>query len=167
MSNSRPSEPIRREHAELLLHVEDLRRLGDAAVTPGVALEEELRRVLAFLQQHLLIHARAEDRVLYPRVAALLDSPRATATMSRDHVEVERLTSALRRAAVSDRETVARLAYGLFAIVTLHFAKEEEIYLDILDAALSADDVSVLYEQMEQEAASIQAAGTNAGSSTG
>lgn len=109
-----------------------------------------------FLQQHLLIHAGAEDRVLYPQVAELLGAPRATATMLRDHVEVERLTAELASTSPTDRVTIARLAYGLYALVSLHFAKEEEIYLELMDAAMSAAAVVALYERMEAAAAEIK-----------
>ncbi|MFN8639244.1 MAG: hemerythrin domain-containing protein [Dehalococcoidia bacterium] len=151
----RPSQPIRDEHAELLPHIEDLRRLGDAALA-GAAVEEPLQRSVAFLQQHLLIHAGAEERVLYPQVAELIGAPKATATMSRDHVEVERLSSQLAAASVSDRASIARLAFGLYAIVTLHFAKEEEVYLELMDEMMSADAVAAMYGRMEDAAATLK-----------
>jgi len=125
-------------------------------MTSDAALNEDLRRSLDFLQQHLLVHAGAEDRVLYPEVAELLGAPRATETMSRDHIEVERLTSDLARAPVSEREAIARLAYGLYALVSLHFAKEEEIYLELMDAAMSSEAVAALYQRMEQAAAALK-----------
>jgi len=104
----------------------------------------------------LLIHAGAEERVLYPQVTELIGAAKATATMSRDHVEVERLSSQLAGTSPSDRGAVARLAYGLHAIVTLHFAKEEEVYLEIMDEAMSADAVAAVYQRMEDAAASLK-----------
>lgn len=158
MSAPRPTQPIRDEHAELFPHIEALRELGDAALTSGGNLESELKRSLAFLQDHLLIHAGAEARVLYPQVAELLGSPQATATMSRDHVEVERLTAQLAAAPPSDRATIARVAYGLHAIITLHFAKEEQIYLELMDAAMSSEAVAAIHRRMEDAAADLHQA---------
>ena len=42
-------------------------------------------------------HAKAEDAVLYPEVERVTGAPGATATMRREHVEVERLTAELER----------------------------------------------------------------------
>jgi iron-sulfur cluster repair protein YtfE (RIC family) len=151
-----PTQPIRDEHSELLPHIEELRRLGDAALSGDRALEAQLQRSVDFLQGHLLIHAGAEERVLYPSVAELMGTPRATATMSRDHVEVERLTTQLANTPASDRATLARLAYALHAIVSLHFAKEEEVYLAIMDAEMSAEAVAAMYQRMEEAAASLK-----------
>lgn len=50
------------------------------------------------------------------------------------------------------RDRLTALLYGLHAIVSLHFAGEEEIYLPIPDAALTPEDAERLFERMEQEA---------------
>lgn len=151
-----PTQPIRDEHSELLPHIENLRRLGDAACTSDDNLESLLKRSVEFLQEHLLIHAGAEERVLYPHVAELMGTSTATATMSRDHVEVERRTAELANTPASDRAAVARLAYALHAIVSLHFAKEEEVYLALMDAEMSVDDVAALYQRMETAASALR-----------
>jgi hypothetical protein len=86
----------------------------------------------------------------------------ATATMSRDHVEVGRLTEELTRLrdrlagnAPGDADAAAlrRLLYGLYALVRVHFAKEEEVYLPLLDARLNADEAHSMFEAMEAAAA--------------
>jgi uncharacterized protein (DUF2249 family)/hemerythrin-like domain-containing protein len=158
-SDGLPTQPLRDEHRELLPHIDELRALGDAV---GSAREEDVRARLAgvidFLQQHLLVHAGAEERVLYPTVARLMGAPRATATMSRDHVEVQRLTAGLAAmqtaigiggADAAQTAELRRLAYGLHALVTVHFAKEEEVYLPLLDAHLSAHEARELFAAME------------------
>lgn len=53
----------------------------------------------------------------------------------------------------SQRDRLTAVLYGLHAVVALHFAEEEEIYLPILDAALTPEDAERLFERMEQEAA--------------
>jgi iron-sulfur cluster repair protein YtfE (RIC family) len=79
--------------------------------------------------------------------------------MSRDHLEVIRLTEELEALRLhlfyaplseSDEQALRRVLYGLYAIVKLHLAKEEEIYLPILEAHLSASEVAHLVEAMER-----------------
>jgi len=157
------TQPLRDEHRELLPHVESLRRAADAV---GEASHDELRAALdeahAFLTEHLIPHAQAEDRALYPVVARVLGAAEATRTMSRDHVEVGRLTDELgelRRAITAGAPTAAqqrelrRVLYGLYALVKVHFAKEEEVYLPLLDERLPASDARAMFEAMEQAAA--------------
>src|SRR3989304_9956686 len=97
-SMRKPTDPLREEHKGLLPHIEKLRKLADAV---GEAPPETLRRDMdegyAFLAQHLIPHAKAEDLALYPVVAKGMGAPQATATMSRDHLEVGRLTGELKR----------------------------------------------------------------------
>jgi iron-sulfur cluster repair protein YtfE (RIC family) len=50
-----------------------------------------------------------------------------------------------------------RILYGLYALVKLHFAKEEEIYLPLLDRRLSSEEGRDLFEAMEKEAARVHA----------
>ncbi|HET9918312.1 MAG TPA: hemerythrin domain-containing protein [Ktedonobacteraceae bacterium] len=112
----------------------------------------------AFLSQHLLPHAQAEERALYPVVGRLIGASEATATMSRDHVEVGRLTEELgslrshlvgTSMSASQERALRCVLYGLIALVSVHFAKEEEIYLPILDARLTAEEATRLFEAME------------------
>ena len=156
-----PTQSLRDEHRELLTQVDLLRTLGDA-VESHSGVSERLDSALEFLEGHLLVHAQAEEDVLYPAVARHMGAPLATATMSRDHAEVhgfvERL-SALRTAWAEHSPTadelaeVRRLAYGLHALVVLHFAKEEEIYLPLLDEHLSEVEARELFATMERAAA--------------
>ena len=44
------------------------------------------------------------------------------------------------------------MLYGLYALIDLHFAKEEEVYLPILDAHLSAEQAAELFHNMEAAA---------------
>jgi iron-sulfur cluster repair protein YtfE (RIC family) len=115
----------------------------------------------AFLTNHLLPHAHAEEAALYPTVQKVMGAPQATATMSRDHVEVEGLTRQLGalRAQVSATKIGAKQAnelkqvlYGLYTLVKVHFAKEEEVYLPLLDANLTLEEAQEMFEAMEQAA---------------
>ena len=120
----------------------------------------------AFLSTHLLPHAHAEEVALYPVVQKVMGTPYGTATMSRDHVEVERLTRELSalRTQVSATEIGAakanelkRILYGLYTLVKVHFAKEEEVYLPLLDANLTSDQARDMFDAMEPAAAEAKA----------
>ncbi len=87
--------------------------------------------------------------------------------MQRDHAEVHRLTEelgALRDqigASTLTSEQVyglRRVLYGLYALVKLHFAKEEEVYLPLLDAGLTQQDADAMFQAMEQAAREAKAA---------
>ena len=155
-----PTQKLRDEHAHLLSGVEELRVVADNIdTTPAEELREALEDAYLFLENHVIPHARAEDRVLYPAVARALGSPHATDTMTRDHVEVGTLANELgvvRMEVVDDQEPppavrreARRVLYGLYALVKVHFAKEEEIYLPLLDRTMSAGEFNQLYEAME------------------
>lgn len=156
------TDPLREEHAGLLPRIEDIRATADVAGVLGTAtLVEELDTLLAFLRGHLVPHARAEEVALYPVVERVLGAPGSTATMSRDHVEVVRLVEELSEArdalaggAAGRGAVVAvqRLLYGLYAVLRLHFAKEEEVYLPLLDAALSPEDADAMFAGMHDAA---------------
>jgi len=156
------TQPLRDEHKELLPQIELLQTVADAiGETPITSLRRSVDEVYAFLAHHLLPHAQAEERALYPIVGRLMGAPEATATMSRDHVEISRLTeelgslrSHLDDASVdtSQLQALRRVLYGLYAIVKVHFAKEEEVYLPILDARLAAVEASRMFEAMEKAA---------------
>ncbi len=155
--------PLREEHKELFPHVTRLREAADAV---GERAPDEVRErvgaALNFLVHFLIPHAKAEDAALYPVVQKLLGAPGATATMSRDHLEVGRLTSELSKLAAglgsapmpsAQQKELRRLLYGLHAIVALHFAKEEEVYLPLLDERLSAGEARAMFASMEKAAA--------------
>jgi hemerythrin-like domain-containing protein len=153
--------PLRDEHKELLPRIEALRATGDAVGSGDV-----LGRVddaFDFLVHHLIPHATAEDRVLYPEVQRLMGAREATATMSRDHVEVGRLTESLNelRTRLRDGEAsddlnreLRRVLYGLYALVRLHFAKEEEVYVPLLEERLDEREAAAMFQSMHRVAAS-------------
>lgn len=92
-----------------------------------------VRRVLEFLRRTLVPHAEWEEQVLYTAVGELLGGPEATATMSLDHVAIGRMIDALAETDPGDVARLQELLYGLHALITVHFEKEEEIYLPLLD----------------------------------
>ena len=151
---------VRDEHRELVSRIELLRTVADSI---GFASTESIRegigQAYTFLIHQLIPHAQAEEQVLYPTVGKLLRSLEATDTMSRDHLEVIRLTEELEALRLhlfyaplseADEQALRRVLYGLYAIIRLHLAKEEEIYLPILEARLPAAEVDHLVEAMER-----------------
>ena len=166
------TQPLRDEHKELLPHVEVLRTVADSAGDASMqALRAGVDEAYEFLAHHLIPHAQAEEQALYPVVGRALGAPGATATMSRDHVEVGRLTQELESlrsqlsdatASASEVQAVRRVLYGLYALVKVHFAKEEEVYLPLLDARLSQVEAQEMFEAMEAAAKAAKRSGLKA-----
>lgn len=159
-------QPLRDEHRELLPHIEQIRVVADHVGTvPADVIRTEIAGVSAFLRDHLIPHAKAEDAVLYPEVEVAMAAPRATASMSRDHLEVAALTIELGEieGRIGDEVSPAvvkdahRVLYGLYALVKLHFTEEEEIYVPVLEEALDADHARAMFDRMEAAAAEARA----------
>ena len=155
-------QPLREEHKELLPHIEQLRIIANSVgESPLNQLRLDIAEVYEFLAYHLIPHAEAEDAALYPVVASVMGAANATATMKRDHVEVAALTDELAslRFHLTENEVSAsvykelrRVLYGLYTLVKVHFAKEEEIYLPLLEKALKPDEAHALFAAMEKAA---------------
>jgi hemerythrin-like domain-containing protein len=155
-------QPLRDEHRELRPHIDAIKDAADAVGSvPAGELRARVSEVSEFLRHHLIPHAKAEEAVLYPEVERALAAPRATAVMSRDHVEVARLTAELVaiEARLGEGEEPShlqadarRVLYGLYALLQLHFAEEEEIYVPILEEALDTDRARNMFERMHAAA---------------
>lgn len=156
------TQPLRDEHKELFPSVGRIREvaelIGNASITE---LQEDIAEVYEFLAAHLKPHAEAEDAALYPVVQQILGSPDATKTMSRDHVEVgnyiEELATLKKdikgaELTLAQIQSLQRVLYGVYALVKVHFAKEEEIYLPILDQRLTPESAQEMFEAMEDAA---------------
>lgn len=156
------TQPLRDEHRDLLPHIDSLRTVAELVDSATDAdLLEALAEVSSFLTTELVPHAEAEESVMYPAVEQALASPRATETMRREHVEIVGLIEELQRAGAllattSDtaaaRRRLRAVLLGLHAIIRLHFAKEEELYLPALDAWLTPARASSLFVAMEAAA---------------
>jgi iron-sulfur cluster repair protein YtfE (RIC family) len=155
----RYTDPLRARHRELVGQIEELRvAAAGAGDLDRAAVQRRVGRAISFLSDGLLPHARVEEQTLYPLVEQTLGSPGCTTTMRRDHVEIARMTEALRFLEARLRnnptrdtiEALRRLLYGLHAVVMLHFAKEEELYLPILDRELGESVAEHLVEAMRE-----------------
>lgn len=125
---------LRAEHDAVLPVIEQIRSVADALSTRDCDLAP-VRTLLDRLEGELLPHERADEELLVPLVGRALGGTDATAAMSRTHAEIEHQVSKLRRLllgldvdAVQPEDVVElrRLLYGLYAVLRLHNAQEEE-----------------------------------------
>jgi iron-sulfur cluster repair protein YtfE (RIC family) len=146
----RPTEPFRREHEELKSHIEHIAQAArELPHLETAEREAAVERILGFLWGTLVPHARAEEEVLYPEWAKLLGFEAAAVPMVHDHEAIVARIERLERAGVDDDvDTLQELLYGLYALIGVHFRKEEDIQLPAFDAAPPEVTESVL-ERME------------------
>jgi hemerythrin-like domain-containing protein len=165
------SEALRDEHLELMPHIEFLREGADSEYDSSL---EDLRRAVnragEFLAEHLVPHAEAEEEVLYPLLDGLMGAPGATMPMSLEHAEIGRLAQELStlKVRLGDKITTpsqarglrrdfSRIMYSLHAIIRVHMATEEQLYLPLLDSRLSEEEGQEVYRKMEEAAARMKA----------
>lgn len=140
---------FRDEHEKLMPEVRRIRYVTDRLDTmPPETARKELREIHTFLAERLLPHERAEDAVVYPLVADIIGGEDPTATMSRAHIEISHLIKVFGRVldempakgpGPEDIREIRRILYGLYAILTLHFAQEEESYLALIEERTKSD----------------------------
>ena len=125
---------LKAEHDAMLAVVEQIRGVADALSTRNSDLVPA-HALLDRLERELIPHERADEALLVPLVARALGGSDATASLSRTHAEIEHQVSRLRRLLRDvDNDTVQpedvvelrRLLYGLYAVLRLHNAQEEE-----------------------------------------
>jgi hemerythrin-like domain-containing protein len=156
------TQPLRDEHKELFPSVDQIRQVAELIGEASVAeIRTGVEDVYDFLANHLKPHAEAEEAALYPVVQKVLGSPDATRTMSRDHVEVGRYIDELESLKKKlgsgvltgeQKQSLRRVLYGVYALLKVHFAKEEEVYLPILDQRLPPESAQEMFEAMEDAA---------------
>jgi heavy metal translocating P-type ATPase len=125
---------LRAEHDATLPLIEQIRSVADDLTSHDCGLEP-VWVLLGRLEGELLPHERADEELLVPLVDRALGGTDATAAMSRTHAEIElqicqlrRLLQALGENAAEPEDVVElrRLLYGLYAVLRLHNAQEEE-----------------------------------------
>jgi iron-sulfur cluster repair protein YtfE (RIC family) len=159
-------EGLQTGHRVLRARLEALRAAADALTDDVMMLPDSVHEAYHFLSEEVLPHAAAEDKALYPLVGELLGSPAATATMSREHLEIARLTAelgGLRETAFGGiDETVIRdlrrVLYGLDALLSLHLTEEEDVYLPLLATRLPTVRSAEVYEAVQHAEARPHAA---------
>ncbi|MEU0471868.1 heavy metal translocating P-type ATPase [Streptomyces olivaceus] len=113
-------------------------RLSGVPEPSALASVEEAHRLIT---ERLLPHEYAEEHQLYPALAPVLGGPESTATMSRAHTEIGRLSrrisTHLQLARVNgglaseQLDDLRSCLYGLNTVLRLHFAQEEESYFSL------------------------------------
>jgi heavy metal translocating P-type ATPase len=138
---------LRAEHDAVLPLIEQIRTVADAVSTHDCNIAP-VRILQGRLEGELLPHERADEALLVPLVARALGGTEASAALSRTHAEVEHQVSRLRRLLVSlgidervapeDVVELRRLLYGLYAVLRLHNAQEEEGAFSLVPDAADA-----------------------------
>jgi heavy metal translocating P-type ATPase len=139
------AERFRREHRAFAGELQRIRTVADRLeeMTPEQA-RAELETVRVFIAETLPRHEEEEEAAVYPVVAKLLGGEDPMSSMARAHIEIthlgrvyDHLLAELPPEGPSPEEItdLRRVLYGLYAILRLHFAQEEEAY-----AWLSSDE---------------------------
>ena len=125
-------------HRSLRPHVGELAALAarlDSLAPPDARAQLELLREM--LEKELLPHEREEQQTAYPLLGKMLKEEDPTGPLIQTHHEIHRLTRLFGRLVAQlppegpraeDLRDLRRALYGLHAILTLHFAQEEELY---------------------------------------
>jgi heavy metal translocating P-type ATPase len=156
-SGSRPSpahettdvaERFRAEHREFAPELTRVRSVADRlGELPPQEARRELEAVRRFVVERLPQHEEEEEAAVYPVVARLLGGEDPMSSMARAHIEISHLARVFRQLlddlpeegpTPEDLVDLRRVLYGLYAILRLHFAQEEEAY-----AWLSSGEESV------------------------
>ncbi|MBZ3917864.1 heavy metal translocating P-type ATPase [Streptomyces acidiscabies] len=130
------------EHDDLQDVLEAVRSAADLLCDdPGPKSYAALARTHRLLTERLLPHEYAEEHQLYPALAPALGGPESTATMSRAHAEIERLTGRLATHVAlaapggaplpEQLDDLRACLYGLYTVLRLHFTQEEENYFSL------------------------------------
>ena len=125
-------------HRALRPRVSELASLASRLETLSPAdARAELERVRDMLEKDLLPHEREEQASAYPVLGEMLKEEDPTGPLIQTHHEINRLSRLYGRLVAQlpadgprpeDLRDLRRALYGLHAILSLHFAQEEELY---------------------------------------
>jgi len=116
------------ELAELAVSLDEL---------PSAEALARLQRTARLLEEELLPHESEEQQTVYPILERVLAGENPTGPLIHTHGEIRRLSRLFSRCVAQlppagpsseDLREIHRLLYGLYAILTLHFAQEDELY---------------------------------------
>lgn len=149
------ADNLRHEHDHLHAGLDRLADLvGSLGELPPAAVQAGVERTLGFFRTEVGPHARAEERVLYPEIARLLNV-HLSSGLIREHHQIEQLVGELEQNARRLRQGVrvvpglhAQLA-GLHRTAETHLLHEEQLILTLLDEHLTEAEGYSLFERME------------------
>lgn len=136
---------LRLEHDRVHPVTEQIRLVADA-LESQVSDLAPVRVLLGRLEDDVLPHEREDEQELVPIMGRALHGPDSTAALSRTHAEIEHQVALLRRVLEDAEATVEsedivelrRLLYGLYAVLRLHNAQEEESAFSLLASSWEA-----------------------------
>ena len=143
--NSLLTQRFQEEHLAIRRDISRLHEAADSlsSLDPNAALEE-VKSVQRILIEEVQPHEEAEEHELYPALGRFFGGSDPMATMSRAHIEIahqiHRLGQLIEDIGPNgvdeiDRTELRGLLYGLYAILKLHTAQEDENYLSLGDDA--------------------------------
>lgn len=133
---------LRAEHESVRRHLGHALQIADSVGEVSVVeLTQWLEHALHTIAHQFLPHARHEERSLFARFPDAPGVPSFTAVLRRDHEEFAQLVEELRgaRAKVNDplsaevARDLRRILYSMYAILKLHFAAEDALYINAAD----------------------------------
>lgn len=138
----KPAEAFRKHHEEL---VEEFDRLSSRTRNGD---DQAFETLFEYLETQILPHAEAEEEVLYDRVDELSGTELATASMRRDHEEIERRVREFDNDLFPEQfgERVSEFS----ALFLHHFHKEEDVLLPFLSEQLSKEEFGRLLERTHE-----------------
>ena len=139
------AEVVRRhlaEHRTVAQTVERVRSVADALGDSNEDLAG-VRALVAELENDLLPHEQAEEVELLPLLSGAMGGPDALVGISRTHAEIEHQVLSLQRLVTTlgagpldpdDVHDLRRRLYGLYGVLRLHNAQEEEELYSLVQA---------------------------------
>jgi len=143
------SEHLTTKHRELAPSIARIRALADGLGSmPARASRAELESIRVFLLETLVPHEEREDREVFPLLAGAVGNDDVTAALHGTHSEIFHLVRFMDRLVAEvpeegpgpeDLTDLRRILYGLDAILRLHMAQEEELYVALGDEHPAAE----------------------------
>lgn len=154
----KPTHALREHHDLLMRKIQEFEQVVDRLATLNPAeLKGAVQFQIEFLVSEIKSHAKSEERYLYPEVDFLTNPTgmKNTATMRIDHqyiaAYIDRLADLAPGISPKTVPQFQRIAWELLAILKLHFDKEEQVYLPLLDNYYTEEEVQCrIVEKMEQ-----------------
>lgn len=125
-------------HRALRPRVSELASLAARLDTlPGPEARQQLEQMRDVLEGELLPHEQDEQRSAYPVLVSMLENEDPTEPLVQTHHEIHRLIRLFGRLVAQlpaegprpeELRDLRRTLYGLHAILTLHFAQEDQLY---------------------------------------
>jgi iron-sulfur cluster repair protein YtfE (RIC family) len=154
------TQPIREAHQQQLPWIQKCSEVADqAGELPTVTLMKEIDCIVNWMKKDILPDVDVEDRILYPTISVIMGAPQATNTMRVDHAEFRKMATELEDLRKEIKQGINQeqikylrsILYSLHTLLRLHFQKEEQVYLSIIDDHLTSEQGRRMLEAMNLE----------------